>query len=100
MARDGYGGGINVIVKSDLEACKKDLQNFIGSRIRLTSNGGRKRIIVHEGVLDHCYPNVFTVRCSRQNCDMTPEVVSYSYVDVLTKAVEIAMVSAVSVSAG
>ncbi|NLW88224.1 MAG: hypothetical protein GXY43_00645 [Clostridiaceae bacterium] len=90
----------NVIIKSDLEACRKDLQNFIGSRIRLTSNGGRKRIIVHEGILDHCYPNVFTVRCTRQNNNTTPAVVSYSYVDVLTKAVEIAMVAGVSVSAG
>ncbi|MBN1775788.1 MAG: Veg family protein [Oscillospiraceae bacterium] len=89
-----------MIIKTDLEACRKDLQNFVGRRIRLTSNGGRKRIIIHEGVLDHCYPNVFTVRCTRQNCETAPEVVSYSYVDVLTKAVEIAMVSAVAVSAG
>lgn len=89
-----------MIVKTDLDACKKDLENFIGSKIRLTSNGGRKRIIVHEGILDHCYPNVFTVRCSRQNCDTLPEMISYSYVDVLTKAVEIAMVSAVAASAG
>ena len=90
-----------MIVKTDLEACRKDLEHYIGSKIRLTSNGGRKRIIIHEGVLDHCYPNVFTVRCSRQNKEMMPEVVSYSYVDVLTRAVEIAMiVSSVAVSAG
>jgi len=89
-----------VIIKTDLEACRKDLQNFVGSRIRLTSNGGRKRIIIHEGVLDHCYPNVFTVRCTRHNCDMIPEVISYSYVDVLTRAVEIAMIPNVAVNAG
>lgn len=90
----------NVIVKTDLDACKKDLENFIGRQIRLTSNGGRKRIIIHEGVLDHCYPNVFTVRCSRRSYELTPEVISYSYVDVLTKAVEIAMVAGVTASAG
>ena len=99
-ARYGYSGGTKVIIKSDLDACRKDLQNFIGTRIRLTSNGGRKRIIVHEGILDHCYPNVFTVRCLRQNSETAPEVVSYSYVDVLTKAVEIAMIAGVAVSAG
>lgn len=89
-----------MIIKTDLDACRKDLQNFVGSRIRLTSNGGRKRIIIHEGVLDHCYPNVFTVRCTRQNSDLTPEVISYSYVDVLTRAVEIAMIPSVAVNAG
>ena len=89
-----------VIVKSDLDACKRNLEGFIGSKIRLTSNGGRKRVIVHEGVLDHCYPNVFTVRCHRSNGDTLPEVVSYSYVDILTRAVEIAMVSSVTAHVG
>ena len=89
----------NVIVKTDLDACKRDLENFIGRRIRLTSNGGRKRTIIHEGILDHCYPNVFTVRCNRKGANVCQEVISYSYVDILTKVVEIAVASAV-VSAG
>ncbi len=89
-----------MIVKTDLDACKRDLENFIGRKIRLTSNGGRKRTIIHEGVLDHCYPNVFTVRCSGRNTDNYQEIVSYSYVDILTKVVEIATVSGSAVSAG
>lgn len=88
-----------MIVKTDLEACKHDLETFVGRRIRLTSNGGRKRIIIHEGVLDHCYPNVFTIRCSRRDSGAYSEIISYSYVDVLTKVVEIAAVPA-AVSVG
>jgi uncharacterized protein Veg len=56
-----------MIVKSDLETCRKDMQTNIGKRIRLRSNGGRKRTIVQEGILDSCYPNVFTVRCTKMN---------------------------------
>ena len=82
-----------MIVKSDLDACRKDLEEHIGSRIRLTSNGGRKRTIVHEGILDHCYPNVFTVRCTRPSSNTAQEVVSYSYVDILTKVVKVATVA-------
>ncbi len=89
-----------MIVKTDLDACKRDLENFIGRKIRLTSNGGRKRTIIHEGVLDHCYPNVFTVRCPGRNAGNYQEIVSYSYVDILTKVVEIATVSGAAVSAG
>jgi len=89
-----------VIVKTDLDECKRDLENFIGRKIRLTSNGGRKRTIVHEGILDHCYPNVFTVRCVRRDSDYCQEIISYSYVDILTKVVEVATVSSVAASVG
>ena len=86
-----------MIVKSDIDACKRGLEEHIGRRIRLTSNGGRKRMIIHEGVLDHCYPNVFTVRCSRPAGNAAHEIISYSYVDILTKVVRIAAVAAVTV---
>ncbi|MBP3809650.1 MAG: Veg family protein [Saccharofermentans sp.] len=79
-----------MIIKSDLESCRARLQSMIGSPVRLSSNGGRKRIIVHEGVVDNCYPNVFTVRCQRES-DGAFEIVSYSYIDVLTRAVRIAI---------
>jgi uncharacterized protein Veg len=78
-----------MIVKSDLETCRKDMQSNIGKRIRLRSNGGRKRTIIQEGILDSCYPNVFTVRCSKMN--RYSELVSFSYIDVLTRVVEIAV---------
>ncbi len=89
-----------MIVKTDVDACKRDLENYLGRVIRLTSNGGRKRTIVHEGILDHCYANVFTVRCTNYEESKTTyeEVISYSYVDILTKVVEVATVSAAIVS--
>ena len=82
-----------MIIKSDVEACKKNLESYIGRTVRLTSNGRRKRIIVHEGILDHCYPNMFTVRCDRKPTNAAQETVSYSYIDVLTKTVRIAAIA-------
>ncbi|MBR3058054.1 MAG: Veg family protein [Clostridiales bacterium] len=82
-----------MIVKTDVDECKKRLEEYIGRTVRLTSNGGRKRIIVHEGILDHCYPNMFTVRCNRKVANASQEVVSYSYIDVLTKVVHIAAIA-------
>ncbi len=77
-----------MIVKTDLDTCRRDIQACIGRRVMLRSNGGRKRTIVQEGILDSCYSNVFTVRCAKRNAYQ--ETVSYSYVDILTKVVEIA----------
>ena len=78
-----------MIAKTDLDSCRRDMETFVGKRVRLKSNGGRKRTIIQVGILDNCYPNVFTVRCSRSNAYQ--EMVSYSYIDVLTRAVEIAV---------
>ena len=76
-----------MIVKTDLDSCRKDMQAFIGKKVTLKSSGGRKRLIVQEGILESCYPNVFTVRCAKSN--LYSEMISYSYVDILTRAVEI-----------
>ena len=76
-----------MIQKTDLEKCRETIEANIGRKVRLTSNGGRKRIIVREGTVESCFPNVFTVNCPRNG--RRNELISYSYVDVLTAAVEI-----------
>ena len=78
-----------MIVKADLDTCRKGIEAIVGMKVKLRSSGGRKRTIVQEGILDSCYPNVFTVRCSKRNAYQ--ELVSYSYIDVLTRVVEIAL---------
>lgn len=78
-----------MIVKADLEQCRRDLQTCLGRKVRLRSSGGRKRVVIREGILENCYPNVFTVRCARDN--QHTELLSYSYVDILTETVEVAV---------
>jgi len=65
---------------------KKDLESFVGSRIRLKANRGRNRIIEREGVLESIYPNIFVVKLSERKIERR---VSYSYADVLTETVEL-----------
>ncbi|WP_054695216.1 Veg family protein [Syntrophomonas palmitatica] len=65
---------------------KKDLESFVGSRIRLKANRGRNRIIEKEGVLESIYPNIFVVKLSERKIERR---VSYSYADVLTETVEL-----------
>ncbi|HBP39210.1 MAG TPA: Veg protein [Clostridiales bacterium] len=78
-----------MIVKADLDTCRKGMLAFVGKKVKLRSSGGRKRTIIQEGILDSCYPNVFTVRCSKRNAYQ--EMVSFSYIDILTRVVEIAI---------
>ncbi|HHX37416.1 MAG TPA: Veg protein [Clostridiaceae bacterium] len=77
------------MVKADIDQCRRDLEACLGRKVRLRTSGGRKRVIIREGILENCYPNVFTVRCIRDN--ENTELLSYSYVDILTEAVEVAV---------
>ncbi len=65
---------------------KKDLESFVGSKIKLKANRGRNRIIEREGVLESIYPNIFVVKLNERKVDRR---VSYSYADVLTETVEL-----------
>ncbi|MDO5733458.1 MAG: Veg family protein [Eubacteriales bacterium] len=84
-----------MIIKSDLEACRREIEHCLGHKVRLTTNGGRRRTVVREGILEKCYPKVFMVRCiqRRTHGDLKAprktEMVSFSYIDVLTQVVEL-----------
>lgn len=65
---------------------KRDLDSFVGSKVRLKANRGRNRIIEKEGILESTYPNLFVVKISERKVDRR---VSYSYADVLTETVEL-----------
>ena len=64
---------------------KKDLEGFVGSKIRLKANRGRNRIVENEGVLESIYPNIFVIKINEKK----ERRVSYSYADVLTETVEL-----------
>lgn len=76
-----------MIEKSDLFQIKKDIENCIGEKIQLKANKGRKKSFIKEGILENTYPNIFVVKF--ENAYENTRRVSYSYTDILTKAVEI-----------
>lgn len=73
--------------KSDLFQIKKDIETCVGEKVQLKANKGRKKAFIREGVLENTYPNIFVVKF--ENDYETTRRVSYSYTDVLTKAVEL-----------
>ncbi len=73
--------------RSDLFQIKKDIETCIGEKVQLKANKGRKKAFIREGILENTYPNIFVVKF--ENDYETTRRVSYSYTDVLTKAVEL-----------
>ena len=72
-----------------LELIKKNLESVIGSRVKVTTKEGRKRLSVRRGVIENTYPSVFVVRFDTKDVNSETGLSSYSYTDVLTHSVEL-----------
>ena len=70
-----------------IENIKDKFTDLVGEDIVITVEAGRRKTTTHKGKLTETYPAVFVVELN--NCEDSYERVSYSYADVLTKAIEI-----------
>jgi uncharacterized protein Veg len=73
--------------KNVLGEIKTNLDQYIGQRIILKANGGRRKTVERSGVLEETYPAVFIVKLDEEQHNF--ERVSYSYADILTETVEL-----------
>jgi len=70
-----------------LNAIKRNLDHYVGEKIMLKANGGRKKTIERIGILEETYPSVFIIKLDEEQ--HTFKRVSYSYADILTSTVEL-----------
>lgn len=80
--------------KIELSKIKSDLEDNIGSKIKFASKKGRKQRIIRQGVIEGAYSNVFVIKVdSGDEIDPVQRRISYSYADILTRNVELALCS-------
>ncbi len=72
--------------KNALNEIKRSLDRYVGEKILLRANGGRRKTIERTGVLEETYPSVFVIKLDQEN---SFKRVSYSYADILTETVEL-----------
>ncbi len=77
------------MAKKVLNNIKQDLETYVGKRIRLKANRGRKKVVENVGVLEKTYPNIFVVKLDEKQS--TVRRVSFCYSDVLTETVELSL---------
>ena len=68
-----------------IAAIKRDIEDHIGDKVTPKANGGRKKILVNNGVIESAHPSIFVVRLEND----IQRTVTYSYSDVLTKTVQL-----------
>lgn len=76
---------------NSLDKIKKNVETFVGKRVRLKANKGRKKTMVKEGILEQTYPSIFVIKF--ENDQNSVRRVSYSYSDILTQTVELTVCS-------
>lgn len=57
----------------------------LGRKVLIQLDRGRHRVELQEGILQDAYPSVFTILVNDENEDNPPQLLSFSYVDVLTR---------------
>lgn len=70
-----------------LATIKGNVENYIGQKVRLKANKGRKKTSIREGVLEGAYSSIFVVKIDGGYNSVRR--VSYSYSDILTETVEV-----------
>ena len=78
---------ILLLEKNSLARIRKNVEEFIGKKVIIIANKGRKKTTVREGILEEAYPSLFVVRIS--NKFDSERRVSYTYSDILTETVEL-----------
>lgn len=68
-----------------LDSIKMDIESHVGERVTLKANGGRRKTLINNGVIEKTYPSIFVIRLEND----IQRTVTYSYSDVLTKTVQI-----------
>lgn len=70
-----------------LDQIRKNITGYIGQKVTLKADKGRKKVMVKEGVLENTYPSIFVVKIEGEFDE--DRRICYSYSDVLTSTVEL-----------
>ena len=82
-----------MINKHDLERVRQQIEQHIGSEIRITAKRGRKRVVVRHGTINAVYPFTFNVTLEGVSTfSESYRNVSLNYADILTEAITILLI--------
>jgi uncharacterized protein Veg len=75
--------------KNTLSLIRSNVDCYVGERVVLKANKGRKKISIKEGIIEKTYPSIFVIRIDADVPEDICRTVSYSYSDILTKSIEL-----------
>jgi len=68
--------------QADISKVRASVHQQCGSKVMIQLDRGRNKVDIQQGVIQHAYPSVFTILV---NDDNQPQLLSFSYNDIITK---------------
>lgn len=71
--------------QSDISRVRASVHQQCGSKVMIQLDRGRNKIDVQEGIIQDAYPCIFTILVDDPNDDNPPQLLSFSYTDIITR---------------
>ena len=71
--------------QQDLIRVRESVSRQCGSRVVIQLDKGRNKVDIQRGTLKDAYPSVFTILIEDENDENPPQLLSFSYTDIITK---------------
>ena len=75
------------VQQADIKRVRASVLEQLGSKVMIQLDRGRNRVNIQKGVIQGAYPSVFTILVDDENEKNPPQLLSFSYADVLTRDV-------------
>ncbi|SDB30882.1 Veg family protein [Eubacterium oxidoreducens] len=72
---------------SDFCKVRESVRSQLGNKVMIKQDRGRNRIEIQEGILQNAYPSVFTILIENRRNTNPPQLLSFSYTDIITKEI-------------
>ena len=69
----------------EIKKVRASVHQQCGNRVKIQLDRGRNKVDVQEGVIQKAYPSVFTVLVDDEHEENPPQLLSFSYTDIITK---------------
>ncbi len=77
--------------QADFNKVRASVHQQCGSKVLIQLDRGRNRVDIQEGVIQKAYPSVFTVLVQDEYEDNPPQLLSFSYNDIITKDIRMTL---------
>lgn len=71
--------------QQDVSKVRASVSQQCGNRVMIQLDRGRNKIDIQTGTLQKAYPSVFTILVDDENEINPPQLLSFSYTDIITK---------------
>lgn len=71
--------------QADINKVRASVHQQCGSKVLIQLDRGRNKVDIQEGVIQNAYPSVFTILVNDDSDANPPQLLSFSYNDIITK---------------